>query len=439
MVSAKTLDSGKYAIAGGSFIQYWLVKDWNDKRWQKEYQILKEAGMQYVVLSPTAFYKTDEAGLDGKTKTIYPTKLNGFETLKESGGDRYPDIVDACLRNAQKMGIKVFIGLNFSDEWWTKSRDPLWFQARVQEGNLVAGELWDLYHDKYPDAFYGWYWCWEVDNGSFRILDLTNSKKILAEAIKTQLDYLEETNKRLPFMLSPYMDWKLSLPQGYAMMWKYVFAHSGMKEGDIFCPQDSIGAGGLNMKNYVNWFKTLRSAVDSSPGIKFWANIETFNISDWSGATLDRFVRQLTELHLYVDEFITFSYSHYYSPNIVNPGFHETYTEYVKTGTLECIPPSVPTKLKASLHSDGTVSIKWNASSDNVGVCGYYIFKDGVKIADVQVKRSENSKSKPKAETTYIEKGFKSENVYIITYEVAAYDFAGNVSEKTEPVAVTMD
>lgn len=439
MVEAETLRLESPAAANGTFIQWWLVKDWNASRWAKEFQVMKEAGMEYVVLSPTAFYKSDESTNRQKIKTIYPSKLNNVEIFNETGEGLYPDIVDTCLRNAQETGLKVFLGLNFSDEWWVKRLDSSWIQDRMHEGNLLAEELWNLYHDKYPDAFYGWYWAWEVDNANFRLIDLKNSKKILADAIRTQLDYMENSGKRLPFMLSPYIDWRFSLPQSYAMMWEYVFTNSGMKEGDVFCPQDSIGAGGLNMKNYVNWFKKLNKAARVIPGLRFWVNIETFNISDWTAAPLSRFIRQLNELRPYVDDFITFAYSHYYSPNIVHPGFHKTYIEYLNTGALETIPPSAPTNIKASFQTEGKILLEWDASSDNVGVCGYYIYRNGIRIASIQVERKYYGRNKPEAVTKYIDKVPDANSVFTNVYQVAAYDFAGNLSEISKPVSVSLD
>jgi len=433
-VAPNSGDTG-HAVADGTFIQWWMVKDWDDGRWAEECAILKEAGMKYIVLAPTAFYKG--VGTSGKpvTQTIYPTKLKGFEVLRDDKGHKYPDIIDACLRNARKAGMKVFLGLNFSDEWWKKGSDASWIYSRVEEGNQIAAELWEMYKGKYPDAFYGWYWCWEVDNTNFRLLDFNNSKKVLADAIRLQLDYLEKNGMRLPFMIAPYMDWKLGIPWMYAKMWEYVFTNSGMKEGDIFCPQDCIGSGNLKMDNYAVWFAQLRKAVDRSNGISLWVNVETFNIQDWSSATMDRFVKQLNDLKPYVDGIMTFAYSHYYSPGIIDSGFHETYMEYVRTGKLETIPPSAPENLQAAKEDDGTVLLEWSASSDNIGVCGYYVFRNGERIAKLQAGRDDGGEGKKSAGTGIVDKPQAQAGARII-YEVQAYDFAGNLSEKAGPAVV---
>lgn len=436
LATAASFNGKEHPVAKGTFIQSWLVKDWDDQDWIKEYQALKEAGMEYIVLSPTAFEKKDDKTGLKTVQTIYPTKIKEFQNIGEDSQGMQVDIVEACLKNAQEAGIKVFLGLNFSDEWWSKRNDTAWIFDRVEEGNKIADELWNRYRSKYPDAFYGWYWCWEVDNANFRSFDLINSKKLLADAIKLQLEHLENTGKRLPFMLAPYMDWKLSTPGGYARMWEYVFKNSGMKAGDIFAPQDGIGAGGLSFNNYAKWFSELRKAVDSKPGIQMWATIETFDIKDWTAATMDRLIRQLTDLRQYVDDYVTFAYSHYYSPNIIVPGFHRIYTEYVKTGSIEAEPPSTPTNLKVDAVSQGKALISWNNSVDNVGVCGYYVFRNGKKIYNLQVKRKGNKTTIiMDAETAMTDSRLEPGKSY--AYEVQAYDFAGNVSSKAGPVVIT--
>ena len=90
--------------------------------------------------------------------------------------------------------------------------------------------------------------------------------------------------------------------------------------------------------------------------------------------------------------------------------------------TPDTVPPSVPTGLTGTAASSTTVNLGWIASTDNVGVTGYKIFRDGQQIAtstkpsyrDTQVARS----------TTY-------------TYAVSAYDGWGNNSAQSTTASVT--
>lgn len=417
-----------YATAKGTFIQWWLVEQWTDEIWDRECRILREAGMKYIILAPTAFLKKDEATGREKLVTIYPTQQKGFEIMKNAKGGDYPDIVDACLKSASKNGLKVFLGLNFGDAWWSRNHDADWIMKRVHEGNLVAEELWRLYRPIYGDTLYGWYWCWEVDNFSFKSVDHWNSKKILADAIKAQIDFLESSGIRLPFMLAPFMDWRLGTPEGYGRMWEYVLANSGLKAEDIFCPQDCIGSRKLTIYNYTRWFAELRKAVDKVPGLRFWADTETFDIRDETSAPLNRVIRQMNDVRPYVDDWITFSYSHYYSPNVIMPGYHQTYVDYVNSGVLEGIPPSAPSGLTVKALGEGRINLSWQPASDNIGVCGYYIFRNGSRIAKIQAQRATSPETVSGPATSLTMDG--SQTWKTDTFEVQAFDFAGNVSAK---------
>ena len=98
------LEPVDYPKAEGTFIQDWLVSNWDDARWQEEFRVLKGAGMSYLVLAPTL--NVDQ---QGKYYTIYPSKILNAEQRYKN------DIVDICLQNAQKAGFKVFLGLNMNE------------------------------------------------------------------------------------------------------------------------------------------------------------------------------------------------------------------------------------------------------------------------------------------------------------------------------------
>ena len=44
-------------------------------------------------------------------------------------------------------------------------------------------------------------------------------------------------------------------------------------------------------------------------------------------------------------------------------------------------PPSVPTGLKVTYYGSTQINLAWNASTDNVGVKGYYVYLNDVAIA----------------------------------------------------------
>jgi chitodextrinase len=110
---------------------------------------------------------------------------------------------------------------------------------------------------------------------------------------------------------------------------------------------------------------------------------------------------------------------------IPEPG--KTFTD---SGTQSChgvnddvTPPSTPTGLAASASAPNTVDLSWNASTDNRGVEGYRIYRNGSLIATITTG------------TTYSDTTAIPATSY--SYTVAAYDVGLNASPQSSPAAVT--
>ncbi|KRT56618.1 PKD repeat [endosymbiont of Ridgeia piscesae] len=84
--------------------------------------------------------------------------------------------------------------------------------------------------------------------------------------------------------------------------------------------------------------------------------------------------------------------------------------------------PEIPTGLSAIPSGSDTIELSWQAASDNVGVIGYRVFRDGVEIANSAI-------------TSYRDSGLTPSTRY--SYQVSAYDTAGNQSEPGVAVAAT--
>lgn len=84
--------------------------------------------------------------------------------------------------------------------------------------------------------------------------------------------------------------------------------------------------------------------------------------------------------------------------------------------------PSVPQNLTASNLTATQVTLSWGASTDNVGVSGYDLYRNGAKLTTV-------------SGTMYTNTGLVGGTSY--TYTVAARDAANNVSAQSAPVSVT--
>jgi chitodextrinase len=83
-------------------------------------------------------------------------------------------------------------------------------------------------------------------------------------------------------------------------------------------------------------------------------------------------------------------------------------------------PPTVPTGLTLQSATVTSISFRWSPSTDNVGVAGYYIYRDGSMVGT-------------SATSSYTDTSLNNGTAY--TYEVSAYDAAGNVSGTSAPAS----
>ncbi|MBP2033851.1 hypothetical protein J2Z42_002558 [Clostridium algifaecis] len=414
-----------YPILAGSFIQIDLTQNWNENKWMKELEYYKKNNMEYVVL--TGITSTE----NNITKTAYKSNIYGFQKIYGN-----TDQVNSCLESAEKLGIKVFLSSDFNSGWWKESPDDKnLLKDDMKRTNLICDELYKKYKVKYPNSFYGWYFPYEVDNIKF---NKKNQFYNLAEAINVNLNYLELKKERLPFLISPFMNSSVGTSMEYADNWKYFFSKVNFKQNDIFCPQDSVGGGGLDINQVNPWFTSLKKAVDSKKGLKLWANAESFDYVNNSSATLDRFIKQLQLEQPCVDEIISFSYSHYYSPNNIDPGFNEAYFEYVKSGELIHNKVNKPKNLNVQSIGKDEFKLTWDRPDRYKNICGYRIYRNGVLIFESVVPRKYGGEDK-QLYLSVKDKPILKENVDYYTYEVKAIDFSGNMSDSSNKVRVNVD
>jgi len=84
--------------------------------------------------------------------------------------------------------------------------------------------------------------------------------------------------------------------------------------------------------------------------------------------------------------------------------------------------PSIPAGLAASGVTASSATLTWSASTDNVGVAGYRIYRNGNQIGST-------------ASLNYTDSGLAASTSY--AYTVRAYDAAGNVSASSAALTVT--
>ncbi len=110
----------------------------------------------------------------------------------------------------------------------------------------------------------------------------------------------------------------------------------------------------------------------------------------------------------------------------VDIGAYATGTEVIGRATgapaPDTTPPSVPTGLTAVAVSSSRIDLSWAASTDERGVAGYRVDRDGTVIATT-------------SNTAYSDTGLAPSTTH--AYRLAAYDGAGNQSGQSSPASAT--
>ena len=416
----------------GTFLQSWYSCTWDDTRWQQEIEAMQAAGIKYLVLQDTA----EKASRSSGGWTLYYDS-----ELKEFAGASFSDIdvIEAALRNCSGSGIKVFVGLSMFDDFWTEGANTTQYKKICGIAADMAEEIYNKYYGEYADAFGGWYFPPEINNMPICQLNILG----ICSGINTLISRLDALDPSLPLMLSPFNSDYLSLGSNVASFdWQKFFRHTDLRDGDIFAPQDAVGAGWTKEDNLRRNWEMYRKAVDSDDAdVRLWANCENFtsNIEDSFGAgvisrpatentetvtsTLDRFVKQLSIASEYCDNIITFSYNHYFSPYTVSPIYIETYLDYVANGYV--LESNAPGEIENCYKGqyDGNVLITWDEPEDDFGIAYYKIFKDGKLLTRLECCFGLDY-------TQYYDWNADVS----AEYSVVAYDAAGNAS----PAAVAI-
>src|SRR5439155_1083252 len=85
--------------------------------------------------------------------------------------------------------------------------------------------------------------------------------------------------------------------------------------------------------------------------------------------------------------------------------------------------PSAPTGLTAAAAGSSGANMSWSASTDDVGVTGYIVRRNGVQVGTP-------------VSTSYADAGLSAATTY--SYTVAARDAAGNISPNSTSVSITI-
>lgn len=410
----------------GSFVQSWASSYWDDDQWESEMEYMKECGLEYLVVQDLATKSAKSQG--GRWTVYYDSELPEFENADRSDSD----VLEKALRHAKKAGIKVFVPLAMYDDFWNEGALTKQYYEICETSQKMAEEIYGKYYEGYEDTFFGWYFVPELSNGLITAIGL----KGISAGLNGILDKLTEIDSSLPLLLSPfYSRYTATGPSVTLLQLTSFFNSTKFRDGDIYCPQDAVGAGWVKEEDLPMTWAIYAKAVESCDAdVKLWANVECFtspvadSLTDgilgpevtentvYIPATLDRVARQMDVASAYAENIITFSFNHYYSLKYASSMFMDTYKDYLANGyVLESEAPEAVTEFTKTETAEG-VELKWNESGDNFGVAYYRIEKNGKFLARAEFFAG--------GDAVYTDINGNIGDSYSIT----AFDAAGNAS-----------
>jgi hypothetical protein len=410
----------------GTFVQSWLSGSWDEERWADEIETMEKDGVKYLVLQDLASKDTE-----GNWTIYYDSDLPAFQSA-----DVGTDVLANALKAVKGSDIQIFVGLTSFDNLWSTGTITKEYGEVCNVTADMMQEIYNTYYKGNEANFYSWYFTMEFSNNILMQLGMPN----IIKGLNVVLDKATAIDPSIPLMMSPFTSNYLSFGKGAALMqWMKLFSAGHWRDGDIFAPQDAVGAAWIDEDDLEDIWKMYSLAIEQcSADVKLWANCENFTsaVADSFGAgfinppasenvvnvpaTLDRFAYQMDVASRYCENIITFSYSHYYSENERSDVFIRTYRDYVDNGyVLEKQSPVMGTFTKTA--TDEGVELNWEQATDNIGISHYRVMKNGEFLY--------------RAETFdgYHRVSFTDANGSIgDRYTIVAFDAAGNISQEVE-------
>jgi formylglycine-generating enzyme required for sulfatase activity len=330
----------------GSFMQYWgEMQGWAPETWQAVLDQMKAVKMNTVIVQMLV-----QENNDG---TLY-------SFIGPSG---QPDATETILNYADTNGFRVFLGLYMPN--WNHDMIGSNFLYETQgRMAVVAQQAWNRYlSGNRHSSFAGWYIPYEPWTANYQAAEVQRLRAFF-QTIHASCQF---GSNDVPLAISPFISSYRPPPCQVEQLYRQLLDQAGI---DILLLQDSVGAQQWEsniLQHVAPYFQAFQNAC-SSTGVKFWANLESFKISNGVYGPCDaaRLRKQLDATAPFVKEFVTFDFLHYMNPVAFLSGWDQTrraqmqqlFADY-KAGFADTdYAPFAPPNLAASLAGNNLVA-KW--------------------------------------------------------------------------------
>ena len=265
------------------------TQNWSDEQWIADFDNMKEVGIDTVVLMRSCFYD----------KCIYPSKV--FPTLKKEG----EDFAGLIFEQAAKRDMKVYMGLYISNLCWNDGDA----KGEIEQNKKLIDEMLSRYDG--IKSFEGWYIPHETSYNTYSIKETMGGLAALCK---------DRTPEKKVF-ISPFFKTPSFATVGYSPErtfeeWDKIWEKSG-QDIDVCAFQDGT-ASLTELGEYLTWVK---KACDKY-NISLWSNVETFERdvrNMFFPIPFDVMRKKIEIAEPIVDDFITFEFSHFLSPQSMFP------------------------------------------------------------------------------------------------------------------------
>lgn len=348
-----TVPEVKYPMVSGTFMQPWAFQSYDQARMTQHLQYLKDVGIETLIVQST---------------------FNVSEQSKELT-EQDMEFLAVVLAAAKEVGMEVYVGLANDGNWWKKVfTDQYWLDEHVEISLRAAQKIYNSFKSQYPGTLTGWYFWPEYWNMALDAAQTARGAKFLSD----YRDGLYAIDSSMPMLLSPFISSAVDA-KGTEAFWKDILSSSTLRDGDIFCCQDSVGAGHVTIDQIDAYFAAMKAAADTKPGLQFWANNEDFT-PDYHSADMGRFKQQLDITDKYVQKHISFSFCHYRNPDMGKSKAFEAYQYYYETGKLAEGKPAKPIVTVETIDQGYHVKFDVTVINADGSIHSILIAKDGVVI-----------------------------------------------------------
>lgn len=270
--------------------KYWnpALEKFEGTDWRQKVREISELGMEYIVVMATALYD----------KCYFKSAVFPFaDTL-------CPDPIEEVLSEADKCGVKVFLGNGFYGDW-RKAGQNIKSQEVIDRSFRAMEELAILY--AHHESFYGWYF----PDETCIILKFSGDFMKYVNLCSARCHELTPEKKTL---IAPYGT-NLALANN-----RYIRCLTEL-DVDFIAYQDEVGVKKTKVDRTKRIFEKLRTAHDKAGRSQLWADIELF---DFEGVVyksalvpgkFERIQKQIENAAPYVDKILSYQYL-----GIMNPG-----------------------------------------------------------------------------------------------------------------------